>query len=248
MRVEDIDEIPKPPYIKGKGFNPAPLVTDGIPDYADSVKNPKVVGTPEYETFWQEQLYRCMNGYQTGGIFLPGRFYYYMNFNAMLTINGVINPDYCDLHLQLCLIIEWCKKNQKKLVIGKKRRAGVSEFTQKAVIDHGFRFKLTYQGGIAAGKKIYAEDFMQKWGDSESLLLPELKVNWLLNNPEEVVSGYVVSEYGKDVEKNNGRKLYVRTMHSDANMFKGLFLNDVVAEESGEFANLCEFISATEDC
>jgi hypothetical protein len=31
-------------------------------------------------------------------------------------------------------------------------------------------------------------------------------------------------------------------------MFKGLFLNDVVAEESGEFENLCEFISATNDC
>lgn len=248
MRIEEIDEIPKPPYIKGKGFDAAPVITHGIPDYADGTKNPKVIGTPEYELYWQEQLYRCINGYKTGGIFIPGRFYYYMNFNSMLTINGVINPDFCDLHLQLCYIIEWCKKNQKNLVIGKKRRAGVSEFTQKAVIDYGYRFSLVYQGGIAAGKKIYAEDFMTKWGDSESLLVPEFKINSLINNPNEVISGYEVTEHGKDVEKGNGRKLYIRTMHNDANMFKGLFLNDAVAEESGEFANLCEFISATEDC
>jgi hypothetical protein len=248
MRAEEIDDIPHAPYVKGKNFLPNPIVVNGIPDYADGVKNPKIIGTPDYEIFWQEQIYRCINGYQTGGIFLPGRFYYYMNFNSMLTINGVITPDFCDLHLELCYIIEWCKKNQKNLVIGKKRRAGVSEFTQKAVIDHGFRFNEVYQGGIAAGQKKYAEDFMTKWSDSESLLVPELKVNTLLKNPDEVVSGYKITENGKDVEKNNGCKLLVRTMHNNPNMFKGLFLNDAVAEESGEFEHLIEWIAATEDC
>ena len=175
MRAEDLP-IPQLPYIKGKGFLPNPIVVNGIPDYADGTRNPKVIGTPEYEMFWNEQIYRCINGYQTGGIFLPGRFYYYMNFNSMLTVNGVITPDYCDLHLQLCYIIEWCKANQKNIIIGKKRRAGVSEFTQKAVVDYGFRFRHVYQAGVAAGQKKYAEDFMTKWSDSETLLTNELKV------------------------------------------------------------------------
>lgn len=247
MRAEDLPII-RAPFVKGKGFLPNPIVVNGIPDYADSSKNPKCIGTPEYDQFWQEQIYRCINGYNTGGIYLPGRFYYYMNFNSMLTINGVITPDYCDLHLELCNIIEWCKANQKNLIIGKKRRAGVSEFTQKAVVDHGFRFSEVYQAGVAAGQKKYAEDFMTKWSDSESLLVPELKINTLLNNTEEVVSGYEVLENGKDVEKNNGCKLLVRTMHTNPNMFKGLFLNDAIAEECGEFDNLCEFLAATEDC
>lgn len=247
MRAEDLP-ILHSPYVKGKGFCPNPIVVNGIPDYADGTKNPKTIGTPEYEQFWQEQVYRCIHGYNTGGIYLPGRFYYYMNFNSMLTINGVIVPDFCDLHLELCYVIEWCKRNQKNLVIGKKRRAGVSEFTQKAIVDYGFRFNEVYQAGIAAGQKKYAEDFMVKLSDSESLLAPELKVNTLLKNPDEVVSGYVVSEGGKDVEKNNGCKILVRTMHNNPNMFKGLFLNDVIAEESGEFDHLLEFIAATEDC
>ena len=236
------------PYVKGKGFCPNPLVVNGIPDYADGSKNSKVIGTPEYETFWSEQLYRCINGYNTGGIFIPGRFYYYMNFNNMNTVHGIITPDFCDMHLELCYIIEWCKANGKNLIIGKKRRAGISEFTQKAVIDYGYRFNEVYQAGIAAGQKKYAEHFMTKWEDSEALLQPEFKINSLLNNPDEVVSGYELIENGKTTLKNNACKIFVRTMHNNPNMFKGLFLNDVVAEESGEFENLCEFISATNDC
>jgi hypothetical protein len=246
----DYKELPilLAPYVKGKNFLPNPLVVNGIPDYADGAKNPKVIGTTEYETFWAEQLYRCINGYQTGGIFIPGRFYYYMNFNNMNTVHGIITPDFCDMHLELCYIIEWCKANGKNLIIGKKRRAGISEFTQKAVIDHGYRFSESYQAGIAAGQKKYAEDFMTKWEDSEALLQSEFRINSLLNNPDEVVSGYELMDGGKTTLKNNACKIFVRTMHNNPNMFKGLFLNDVVAEESGEFENLCEFISATNDC
>lgn len=246
----DYKELPilLAPYVKGKNFTPNPLVVNGIPDYADGAKNPKVIGTPEYETFWSEQLYRCINGYNTGGIFIPGRFYYYMNFNNMNTVHGIITPDFCDMHLELCYIIEWCKANGKNLIIGKKRRAGISEFTQKAVIDHGYRFSESYQAGIAAGQKKYAEDFMTKWEDSEALLQSEFRVNSILNNPDEVVSGYELMDGGKTTLKNNACKIFVRTMHNNPNMFKGLFLNDVVAEESGEFENLCEFISATNDC
>lgn len=247
MRAEDLP-IPQPPYIKGKGFDPAPLISKGIPAFADASRDPKVVGTPEYELFWQEQLYRCINGYNTGGIYLPGRFYYYMNFNAMSTIHGVINPDFCDLHLQLAYIIEWCKAHGKNLIIGKKRRAGISEFTQKAVIDYGFRFIPAYKAGVAAGQKKYAEDFMKKWQTSDALLANEFKMNILLNNPDEVVSGYKAYEDGKEVKKGIGTEIIVRTMHNNPNMFKGLYLNDAVAEEAGEFDNLCEFISATNDC
>ncbi len=247
MRAEDLP-ILHAPYVKGKGFDPAPIISKGIPDRADGVKNPNVIGTPEYEIFWQEQLYRCVNGYNTGGIFIPGRFYYYMNFNHMNTINGVITPDYCDLHLELTYIIDWCKANGKNLIIGKKRRAGVSEFTQKAVIDYDYRFLEASQSGIAAGQKKYAEDFMTKWEDSDALLVPEFKMNTLINNPNEVHSGYEVKENGKSVNKGNKSKIFVRTMHDNPGMFKGLFLNNVVAEESGEFDHLCEFIDDTSDC
>ena len=78
----DYKELPilLAPYVKGKVFDPAPLVTNGIPDYADGAKNPKVIGTAVWEEFWSEQLHRCMNGYNTGGVWIPGRYYYFANF------------------------------------------------------------------------------------------------------------------------------------------------------------------------
>lgn len=240
--------IPQIPYIKGKGFNASPVVTDGIPDHADGVRNPKCIGTPEYEQYWTEQLYRCINGYQTGGIWLPGRFYYYMNFNSMATVNGVITPDFCDLHLQLAYLIEFCKDNNLNLVIPKKRRAGVSEAFQKMEVDYGYRFIPAYHAGVAAGKKTYADDFVKKWKISESLLVPEFKQNQLIKNDDEIISGYEVIEHGKAVQKGIKTELYVRTAHSNPNVFKGTYLNAVICEEAGEFENFKEFYSATKDC
>jgi len=239
--------IPQPPYIKGKGFCPNPVVVDGIPEYADSSTNPRCVGTPEYEQYWMEQLYRCINGYQTGGIFIPGRFYYYMNFNSMATVTGIITPDYCDMHLQLAYLVDFCKENNLNLVLPKKRRAGVSEFFQKAVVDYGYRFIPAYHAGVAAGKKTYADDFIKKLKISESLLVPEFKLNQLTKNEEEITSGYEVTENGKPVEKGIKTEIYIRTAHNNPNILKGTYLNDVICEEAGEFENFKEFYSATKD-
>ena len=49
--------VPKSPYKKGKGFCPNPIAKNGIPKYADSKYNKNVIGTPDWEKFWEEQLY-----------------------------------------------------------------------------------------------------------------------------------------------------------------------------------------------
>ncbi len=245
-RVDELP-IPQPPYIKGKNFTPNPVVVDGIPEYADSVSNPKCVGTPEYEEYWTEQLYRCINGYQTGGIFLPGRFYYYMNFNSMLTVSGVITPDFCDMHLQLAYLVDFCKENNLNVVIPKKRRAGVSEFFQKAVVDYGYRFIPAYHAGVAAGVKTYADGFISKLKASESLLVPEFQLNRLTKNEDEITSGYVVKENGKPIDKGIKTEIYIKTANANPGVLKGSYLNDVIAEEAGEFENFKEFYAATKD-
>jgi hypothetical protein len=96
--------ILKSPYIKGKNFMDklCPIIKYGIPKYADSVRDPKVVGTPAWTEFWEEELYKIINGISAGGLFIPGRFYYYMNYKRMSTIKGVISPDMGDFHFELC--------------------------------------------------------------------------------------------------------------------------------------------------
>lgn len=240
--------ISRPPYYKGKGACFNPVVKYGIPPHADSRRDKKVIGTPAYERYWEEQLYYCINGYQTGGYFVPGRFYYYMNFNSMSTINGIITPDMVDLHLELAYLIDYAKANGKNIIAAKGRRKGISEFTHKAVVDYGWRFKHAYKAGVAAGQDVYAQDFMSKWRSGDSLMVPECSIKKLLNNDDEVIAGYEIqNEGGEYNEEGTKSTIYVRTFFKNPNLFKGLYLNDVIAEEAGEFEKLKEFYSATTD-
>jgi len=238
----------KAPFVKQKGFSPMPVVRGGIPKYADSRLNKKVIGTPAWEEYWNEQLFYCHNGYQTGGLYLPGRFYYYLNFNSMATGDGVITPDFVDLHLELAYLIEYCKKTGRNIICAKKRRAGISEATQKMVVDYGWRFFHGYQAGVAAGQDIYAQDFMKKWRSSDSLIVPEFRTKKLLNNDDEVIAGYEVKNEDGANEEGTKNTIYVRTMFKNPNLFKGLYLNDIIAEEAGEFDKLKEFYRASMAC
>lgn len=245
-----MSEILRPPYIKGKNFVPNPVVKYGIPKEADSRLNPRVIGTPQWEAYWNEQIFYCKNGFQTGGVFIPGRFYYYLNFNSMSTGRGIIAPDMVDLHLELAYLIDFAKANKKNIICAKKRRAGISEFTQKAVIDYGWRFTNgAYQGGVAAGQETFAHDFMRKWRDSESLLPPELRIKKLKDNDGEIVAGYKYkNESGELVDSGSKNTIFIRTMYKSPGLFKGLFLLDVIAEECGEFEKLEQFYQQSLPC
>jgi len=242
--------ILRPPYIKGKGYCPNPVVKYGIPKEADGKNYPKVVGTPVWEEYWNEQLYYIINGYNTGGMWLPGRYYYYMNFTVMNTVTGVINPDPTDVHLELAYLIDYCKANGKNLMMPKRRRIGVSEASHPMIIDYGYRFSVDkYQGGVAAGHSKPIDDFMTKWKFAETQLPPEFFLGKLSKNDDEIVAGWV-EKNSLNAWEDRGTKntVYTRTMHSDVNGFKGLYLNDVVVEEVGEFEQFMSFYAATKDC
>lgn len=241
--------ILKAPYYKGKNFCADPVVKYGIPKYADSRRDPRVIGTAAWDEYWGEQHHRCIHGYQTGGIFLPGRFYFYMNFKRMSTIMGVISPDMIDLHLELAYYIEYAKKMGKDIICAKGRRKGISEAASTMVIDYGWRFFPGYKGGVAAGNKTYVNDFLQKWKFADTGMVPEFSVKSLLNNNDEIIAGYSIrNQLGAFEEQGTKNTIYARTMHINPNMFKGLYLNDVIVEEIGEFEKLLEFKSATADC
>jgi len=123
------NSIPKAPYQKPKQFlsQLIPIVLKGIPLYADSARDPSVIGTMEHEKFWNEEIEKIVNGFWIKDIWIPGRFYYYMNYKQMSTIRGVITPDMVDLHLELAYHIEFCKANGKNLLCAKGRRKGISE-------------------------------------------------------------------------------------------------------------------------
>lgn len=244
--------INRPPYIKGKGFldKLMPIPRKGVPKEADSRLDKKVIGTAVWQSFWEEEIYKIHNGVNCPGIgWVPGRFYYYMNYKMMSTIRGVITPDMVDLHLELAYLIEYAKDNKHNLLCPKGRRKGISEAAHTMVLDYGWRFKEGYKGGVAAGKKVYVDDFISKWRFADSNLPPELSIKKLVDNDDEIVSGYSIkNEYGAFEDKGTFNTIYARTMHTNPNMFKGLYLNDVISEELGEHEKWFEFFSATKDC
>ena len=60
------------PRFKTKSFLPNPVAKGGIPDFANSSKNPKVIGSKAHTDWWNEQIHYMINGYETGGVYIPG--------------------------------------------------------------------------------------------------------------------------------------------------------------------------------
>jgi len=240
--------ILRAPYIKPKGFCPNPVAKFGIPKEADSILNPRVMGTKIHQEYWEEQLYYILNGYETGGMKIPGRYYYFLNFVTFDTVAGVMYPMINDLHLELAYFADYCKQAGKNAILPKKRRGGLSEFGKTMIMDYGWRFHVGYKGGIAAAQEAYVQDFMEKWSSLNERIVPEFKIKLIANNKDEKVAGWKAKDEDGFRKYGTGNAIYARTMFNNPNMFKGLYLNDVIAEEAGEFENLKQFFEATKHC
>jgi len=138
--------ILKPGLIKSKNYCPNPIVKNGIPAYADAINNPKCKGTPAYNQWWEEQLYYIINGYKTGGIHLPGRYYKFVNFDTFRGIAGDnLRAEIHDFQLDYAYLIEQSKKERVNIIVPKARRKTVSTMNISMVVDYGYRFELNYK-------------------------------------------------------------------------------------------------------
>jgi len=237
--------------VKKKGFCPNPVAQYGIPEYADSDSFPDVKGTNDWRDWWEEQIQYCIGGYQTGGTWISGRYYYYLNFAYMNTVGrGFHHPDFVDTDMDFFLLTEYCKKNNKGLISIKARRRGLSFKANKGIIEYGSKFLgEKYMGGICAGLKSYADDFFDKLTDTEAVTAPELQLNVLINNTMERTYGYPMKN-NQNVTMDSGslNQILVRTAFQSGNVFKGTQLDDCIFEESGEFKNLLDTYEATKWC
>ena len=220
------------PRIKGKGFCPNPVIEDGIPKYADSVAYPEVWGTAAHEDWWEEQFEYCVNGYWTGGVFIPGRYYYYLNFCSINTAGrGYHNPDYVDYDLEYAELVEEAKRTSKGIIGLKRRRAGFSEKWAKMVGDYGMRFTPQgYVAGIVAGLSVYSEELAGKLLYSNSLVAPELRLS--IPNQGSDIQVYWLDPNDKKIRRGSNGKIKIRTANSNASIMKGDVYNEVADRKS----------------
>lgn len=239
------------PIIKGKGFLPNPVQRWGVPDFADTIANPKVKGTAKWEDWWNEQIHRCLNGYETGGMKIPGRLYYYLNFNYISTIKrGLHLPEFVDLDFQFAELIEEAKATNSGLIGLKKRRVGISEKMNGMVVGYGLRFTPGgYKAGVTAGIDAYAKLFFDKVKYANQNSPPEFKIRRLLSNDEEYTAGWSqLNEHGDWQNTGSMNMMICKTMFNNINVLKGNFFDDVFFEESGEYKFLKAGYGATQAC
>lgn len=236
--------------IKNVGFNPNPVSRLGIPSYADSSSYPGVQGTVAHEEWWNEQFDRCINGYTTAGLFIPGRYYYYLNFCYISTVKrGIHFPEYIDIDLEFFRLIEEIKKEHKGIISLKARRRGLSFKVMGGVIDYGLRFRpLGYSAGVCAGLDTQSVEFFKKLKSASSLKPPELQLHTLKDDESEIMYGWKESTNTGWISKGSKNTFIQKTMNKDPNIFKGEKFDDVVFEEAGENNNLVKGYGATKDC
>jgi hypothetical protein len=224
------------PIIKQGGFNPSP-VAGRIPYWADSISNPKCAGTKAWEDFWLEQIYYCFNGYDTGGIHIPGPYYHYLNFNSIKGLHGTIYPHFLDVHQSLFTIREEIKADDTLVgaIIPKARRKGLSLFGN-ALAAYGMRFIEDYRMAVAGGLERYVNGFRAKLYMSYNNVPPELALNHIRRNSEEIVVGYeeMINNQYEDVINAIG---LFKTLQDKASKLEGEFFHDCIFEEMGEFEN-----------
>jgi len=222
------------PRIKQKGFNPSPYAGN-IPYYADSQSNPKCFGSPEHYAFWEEALYYCINGYDTGGLHIPGEYFEYLNFKIIDGPRGAQYPDFIDLHYDLYQISEDIKKNPQGLglLVPKARRKGLS-FWGEQKLSYGARFTERYRAAVAGGLQTFVDGFRSKLYRTYNEVPPELRMNHLIRNNESLILGYDEKTQTGDQRRETAVVLF-KTMKDSGSKLEGEYFNDVILEELGEF-------------
>ena len=228
------------PIPKKREFNPAPVAAN-IPSFADGMSNPKVIGTSRYEEFWDEQFDRCMNGYTTGGIDIPGRYYFFLNFVIIKGLFGPQYPMYVDLDLEYFRLVDYVKKYQKTGIVSiKARRKGLSEKGQ-TILSHGLRFTEEYRGAITAGIETYVTGLKKKFESSQAKFRDELRLNVVKDNEKMHEIGYERrNPIGGFIKDGYGGMLSYETMYDDPKKLEGEYFHDVICEESGQYNKLSE--------
>jgi len=232
------------PLLKKKGFDPSP-VAGRIPNWADSVSNPKCVETTAFKDFWDEQIDRCINGYTTAGVDIPGRYYYYLNFMPLKGLMGGMYPMYVDIDLEYFKLIEYVKENHKMGIISPKaRRKGLSE-KGKTILSHGIRFIPGYRGAITAGLETYVTGLRKKFEHGENAVRKEYRLNNIQDNEKVFQLGYHIKDpIGGFIEDGFGGMLSFETMYDDPSKLEGEYFHDVICEESGQYKLLGEVIES----
>ena len=210
-------------------------------------------GSLDYYQFWRTQKDRILNGYKpTGGAWIPGNYYFYLNFSKIHGLNpgakrkSMISPLYRDQDHEYYQEVHDAKENGRGIIVLKARRKGFS-FMNANILLHEWTCYAHSENGLGAQKEDYVQDFRKKLLLSWNELPTQLQNQYIHNNEELFMSGYKEKIDGNWIERGTKAMIHFRVMEKP-NAFRGTSLNFMVFEEAGEFLKLKRSFESSEDC
>jgi len=227
-----------------------PRVFERIPDL--------IWGSPAHDEYWERERDRCINGYKPKGMnAITGAHYFILNYcfikvkdpTALAKDDRLQTslPWYRDNDHEYLNFLDECKANRTGAIVAKARDKGFSVLNVGKT-QHELTFYEHAEVGAAAGLDVTIQSFVTKLMLNHRNLPPEFRNNIMVQNDDEIKSGFEWNDRGQWIEDGMQSILYTRTMGMNPNVFKGERVGLMIFEEAGEFKKLIEGFKASEPC
>lgn len=227
-------------------------------------------GSRDYNEYWDIQEDRVLNGYSVGGVRIPGRYYYFLNFCKMKArpidlATGLESrsrkiitfPRFLDHQYYFFLVLEECfaegphvGKNMQGLCIFKSRRKGFTYVIAGGVYNYNFNFVPASMNVLAA----YQKDFFKVTLDGIHFTLNHVNkaTDWAkrrdkLDQRDHFRASYVAkNDLGMDVEDGYMSEIHAISFKDDPFKSIGESTFTLGFEEAGQFPGMLSALTIAE--
>ena len=221
-----------------------PVAVEGIPKLRSWER--------EYQEFWKIQLDRCINGYKPHGHdWIPGRYYFYLNFIKFPTAFGgstrkVMDfPFYRDIDHEYFCAVEDAKKAGKGLMVLKARRKGMSMNNVGGICIYEMTINKDVNIGVGCFLEDTVEEFRRKFENLYSEMPEYFVQNRISDNKDEILFGKKMPD---GILKGSKNMMYFKHFYNNSGAFRGFSLDFLLFEEAGENMNLLNSFLVSEEC
>lgn len=211
-------------------------------------------GSYAYVDFWKEETRKCMYGFTYGGMYIPGPYYYFLNYTEVEGVDETTQrrkrsfPDFKDVQLEYFRHLKKARDDQKGFIFVKPRRIGAS-FMSGATVSHEYTFYQDSKCFIGAFQKDLAEYTMRMALNNLNFL--DLHTPWgKERNPNK--ADHVIARYKRNLDGGtevwDGFMSEIMSLTFKDNPFAsvGKSANIFIFEEAGKFDNIISSYNISE--
>lgn len=216
------------------------------------------IGTTEYHRFWEEEKRRSLEGYQVNDVYIPGYFYFYLNFSPILIVKAKEEfsgkqqqadrledfPSFWDSDFEFFAYIDEAEKKGKHSVVLKTRGRGYSFKGASMCCRNYFLIPQSKSYCIASEMEYLTKDgiLSKAWNimDFIDQNTPWAKRRQKKNTDTHRRASYIQTIDNISTEKGYKSEIIGVTLKNDPNKARGKRGKLIIWEEAGKFPHLLQ--------